>query len=159
MNAPDKAAEIKAAVTAIAAFGTALFGWVGWLIILWLLSTALDYITGTCAAIYKRSWSSAAARQGLWHKLGSIFAVLVAVMCDIALNVVGDNLGIGILDLDGRCMITPLVAVWYTFTELGSIVENAAAMGAPIPGFLKRLIDGSKKSIDGKTEDEGSKKT
>ena len=32
MNAPDKAAEIKAAVTAIAAFGTALFGWVGWLI-------------------------------------------------------------------------------------------------------------------------------
>ena len=140
MNTPDKASEIKAALTAAAAFGTALFGWVGWLIILWLLATALDYITGTCAAIYNRSWSSAAARQGLWHKLGSIFAVLVAAMCDIALNVVGDNLGIGVFDLACRCMIPPLVTVWYTFTELGSIVENAAAMGAPIPGFVKQLI-------------------
>lgn len=141
MNAPDKAAEIKAAVTAIAAFGTALFGWVGRLIILWLLATALDYITGTCAAIYNRSWRSAEARRGLWHKLGSIFAVLVAAMCDIALNVVGDNLGVGILELDCRCIITPLVAGWYTFTELGSIVENAAAMGAPIPGFLRKVIE------------------
>ena len=141
MNAPDKAAEIKATVTAIAAFGTALFGWVGWLIILWLLATALDYITGTCAALYRHSWSSAEARRGLWHKLGSIFAVLVAAMCDIALNVVGDNLGVGILDLDCRCIITPLVAGWYTFTELGSIVENAAAMGAPIPGFLRKVIE------------------
>ena len=140
MNAPDKAAEIKAAFAAAAAFGTALFGWVGWLIMLWLAATALDYITGTCAAIYKRRWSSAAARQGLWHKLGSIFAVLVAALCDIALNVVGENLGLGIIRPDYRCITTPLVVVWYTFTELGSIVENAAAMGAPVPAFLKKLI-------------------
>lgn len=148
MNTPDKAAEIKAAIAAAAAFGTELFGWVGWLIILWLLATALDYITGTCAALYNKSWSSAAARRGLWHKLGSIFAVLVAALCDIALNVIGDNLGIGIFSTDYRCIITPLVAAWYTFTELGSIVENAAAMGAPIPGFLKRFIAGSKESLD-----------
>ena len=153
MNTPDKASEIKAALTAAAAFGTALFGWVGWLIILWLLATALDYITGTCAAIYNRSWSSAAARQGLWHKLGSIFAVLVAAMCDIALNVVGDNLGIGVFDLGCRCMITPLVTVWYTFTELGSIVENAAAMGAPVPGFLKKLIVQVSSEAEDKTEE------
>ena len=148
MNAPDKAAEIKAALAAAAAFGTALFGWVGWLIILWLLATALDYITGTCAAIYKRSWSSAAARQGRWHKLGSIFAVLVAALCDIALNVVGDNLGLGIFESDGRCIITPLVAVWYTFTELGSIVENAAAMGAPVPEFLIRILANAKDAVE-----------
>ena len=153
MNTPDKASEIKAALTAAAAFGTALFGWVGWLMVLWLLATALDYITGTCAAIYNRHWSSAAARQGLWHKLGSIFAVLVAAMCDIALNVVGDNLGVGFLELGGRCMITPLVTVWYTFTELGSIVENAAAMGAPVPGFLKKLIVKVSSEAEDKTEE------
>ena len=68
-------------------------------------------------------------------------------MCDIALNVVGDNLGVGILDLDCRCIITPLVAGWYTFTELGSIVENAAAMGAPIPGFLRKVIEKASSDI------------
>ena len=153
MDANDKAVQIKAALSAAIAFGTALFGWVGWLIILWLLATALDYIAGTCAALYRHSWSSAEARRGLWHKLGSIFAVLVAAMCDIALNVVGDNLGIGVFDLGCRCMITPLVTVWYTFTELGSIVENAAAMGAPVPGFLKKLIVKVSSEAEDKTEE------
>ena len=77
MNAPDKAAEIKAAAAALIAFGTALFGWVGWMVVLWLTALLLDYLTGTFAALYSKSWSSAAARQGLWHKLGSIVGVLV----------------------------------------------------------------------------------
>ena len=32
MDTPDKAAEIKAAAAALIAFGTALFGWVGWMV-------------------------------------------------------------------------------------------------------------------------------
>ena len=148
MDTPDKAAEIKAAVAAACAFGTALFGWVGWMVVLWLVAMALDYLTGTFAAIYNKRWSSSVARSGLWHKLGSIFAVLVAAMCDIALGVLGDNFGIS-LPLSGQhCIITPLVTAWYIFTELGSIIENAAAMGAPVPGFLRKLIAKSKKSID-----------
>ena len=31
-------------------------------------------------------------------------------------------------------VVLPVVLVWYIFTELGSIAENAAAMGAPVPG-------------------------
>lgn len=148
MNTPDKAMEIKAAFAAVIAFGTALFGWVGWLILLWLGAAVLDYMTGTCAALYLKKWNSTAARQGLWHKLGSIFAVLVAAMCDIALKVVGDNLGIGIFDAGQGCLITPVVTVWYTFTELGSIVENAAAMGAPIPAFLRNAIEKAGSDIE-----------
>mgnify|MGYP004549634499 CR=1 FL=1 len=75
MDTPDKAAEIKAAAAALIAFGTALFGWVGWMVVLWLAAMALDYLTGTFAALYNKTWSSAAARRGLWHKLGSIFGV------------------------------------------------------------------------------------
>ena len=51
MNAPDKAAEIKAAAAALIAFGTALFGWVGWMVVLWLIAMLLDYLTGTFAAL------------------------------------------------------------------------------------------------------------
>lgn len=151
MNAPDKAAEIKAAAAALIAFGTALFGWVGWMVVLWLVAMLLDYLTGTFAALYSKSWSSAAARQGLWHKLGSIVGVLVAAMCDLVLRLVGDNFGFELPVLGQSCLITPVVTAWYFFTELGSIIENAAAMGAPVPGFLKKLIVRGKKAIDDKT--------
>lgn len=153
MDTPDKAAEIKAAAAALIAFGTALFGWVGWMVVLWLAAMALDYLTGTFAALYNKTWSSAAARRGLWHKLGSIFGVLVAAMCDLVLRLVGDNFGFELPLICQSCLITPIVAAWYFFTELGSIVENAAAMGAPVPDFLKKLIARGKKTIDDKTGD------
>ena len=37
-----------------------------------------------------------------------------------------------------RHYLTLLVAIWYTFTELGSIIENAVKLGAPVPEWLKR---------------------
>ena len=109
--------------------------------------------TGTFAALYNKTWSSAAARRGLWHKLGSIFGVLVAAMCDLVLRLVGDNFGFELPMIGQSCLITPIVAAWYFFTELGSIVENAAAMGAPVPDLLKKLIARGKKTIDDKTGD------
>ena len=55
------------------------------------------------------------------------------------------------LTAGGICMprMLPVVLVWYIFTELGSIAENAAAMGAPVPGWLVRILaqgkEGAKK--------------
>lgn len=37
-----------------------------------------------------------------------------------------------------------MVLVWYIFTELGSIAENGAAMGAPVPSWLLSLLAESK---------------
>ena len=87
MNAPDKATEIRALVTLIIGFFTALWGWLGWAIVLFVVSMAADYVTGTWAARARGEWSSAAARQGLWHKAGEIAALLVAALCDIAVQV------------------------------------------------------------------------
>ena len=33
-------------------------------------------------------------------------------------------------------LLLPVVLVWYIFTELGSVAENAAALGAPVPKVL-----------------------
>ena len=148
MNAPETALEIKAFFAAIGAFGTALFGWVGWVVVIWLFALVLDYITGSAAAAKAGEWSSKTAREGLWHKLGSIAAVLVAALCDIALGVIADKLGDGFISVDCGCIITPVVAAWYIFTELGSVIENAAKLGAPMPDFLKKLVSGLRDAAD-----------
>lgn len=142
MNVPDKATEIRAAITAVFAFLTALWGMTGWAVVILLICIALDYITGTWAACSKGQWSSSSARQGLWHKLGEICALLVAGLCDIAMKVILEST---IADaLAGitlpHAAFTLLVSVWYIFTELGSIIENAAELGAPVPSWLTKAI-------------------
>mgnify|MGYP002773378055 CR=1 FL=1 len=152
MNAPDKAVEIRAAVVAFIAFLTTLWGWVGWAIIVWLACVLLDYATGTWAAKSAGEWSSEKARSGLWHKLGEIVGVACAAFCDLGLHaaqqIVGLDAGIQV-----GLVVTPLVLLWYTVTELGSIAENAEKLGAPITEWLKRGLTQYRAKLDteGKT--------
>ena len=147
MNAPDKATEIKGAITAFIAFLTALWGWTGWAIIIWLACIFLDYLAGSMAAKKDCSWSSDIARQGLWHKLGEIFAVMVAALCDIALTVIMKGTRIEI-PIEVGPLVTPVVLLWYILTELGSIIENCGKLGAPVPKWFKDYIEKSKDKID-----------
>lgn len=149
MNAPSKANEIKAILTAIIAFCTALWGWVGWAIFFMVGAMVLDYITGTLAARAHGEWSSKLAREGLWHKLGEIVALLVAALCDIAIEIILHSSAAPILaGWEYGHYITLIVALWYLFTEVGSILENAKKLGAPIPDWL---IKGAA-ALKGKTE-------
>lgn len=88
MNAPSKAMELKAAISAVLAGMTAFWGWTGWLVVIWLTAMILDYATGSWAALSTGTWDSAVARAGLWHKLGSIVAILVAALLDVALSAI-----------------------------------------------------------------------
>ena len=146
MAAPEKATEIKAAITAVLAFFTALWGWLGWAILIWIFCFLLDYLSGTAAARKAGEWSSSIAREGVWHKLGEIFAVLVAALCDIALKiVVSSGLDLGI---ELPTLVTPIVLLWYIITELGSITENAEKMGAPVPHWIKKGLKQYRDKID-----------
>lgn len=137
MEAPNRLLEIKAAVVAALAAGTALFGSLGWAVVIWAACLLLDYLTGTWAAMATGQWSSAVARSGLWHKLGEVVAVLVAALCDLALGVLADGLNIALPQLSA---VLPIVLLWYIFTELGSVAENISALGAPLPKWLKAMI-------------------
>lgn len=147
MNTPENAQAIKGAVAAVLAFLTALWGWLGWAVLIWIACLALDYISGTAAARRKGEWSSAVARDGLWHKLGEIFAVLVAAMADIVLGIVLDSAPVT-LPFEISALVTPLVLLWYIITELGSILENAYKLGAPIPEWLLKMLKMYKDTID-----------
>ena len=154
MNAPDKAVEIKAAIAIVFTFLTSLWGWLGWAIIAFIGCMFLDYITGSWAARANNEWSSAVARQGLWHKLGEIVALLVAALCDIAIQVVLHSAAAPLLGgIEYKYYVTLVVAIWYIFTELGSIIENAGKLGAPIPKWLSKGIVMLKGKVDNAAPD------
>lgn len=138
----------KAAVAAVTGALTGLWGWMGWLVLGWLLCMVLDYITGSAAAAKGGAWSSAKAREGIWHKAGMIVVVVVAAGADLLLATVLAHLPAIRLPVEYSGLICPIVLVWYIITELGSMAENAADMGAPVPSWLLSLLAIGKDAVD-----------
>lgn len=129
--------EWKLSITAFITALSALLGWQGILILLWLSVMTLDYISGSLAAWMRGEWSSAVARSGIRHKAGMIFVVIVAALADITLMILCSQLP---LEISWPVLVLPLVLAWYILTELGSILENAVKLGAPIPEWLRKIL-------------------
>jgi toxin secretion/phage lysis holin len=144
----DNVNHFKGVFTAILAAMTALWGWFGWLIVLWIFCMVLDYVTGSGAAAKGGQWTSQKAREGIWHKVGCIIAVVVSAAADMLISTVLANMSGITLPFAYTVFLCPLVVVWYILTELGSIAENAAAMGAPVPEFLKKILQKTKDAAD-----------
>lgn len=140
--------EIKAAAAAAVGVLTGLWGWLGWLVVGWVACMVMDYLSGSAAACKGGAWSSAKARDGIWHKAGMIVVVIVAAGADWVLSVVLAHLPLVELPVRYSGLVCPVVLVWYIVTELGSIIENAAAMGAPVPAWLKKLIAAARDAAD-----------
>lgn len=144
--------ELKAIVITVFGALTGLWGWLGWLIIGWIVCMILDWITGNMAAARSGTWSSRVAKDGIWHKVGMACIVAVAGGVDILLGVITDALPITI-PLRYPGLICPIVLVWYIVTELGSIAENAIAMGANVPEWLRKVLAVAKNSVDNVMDD------
>lgn len=140
--------QIKAAVAAVLGLLTGLWGWLGWLVVGWIAVMALDYITGSMAAAKAGQWSSGKARDGIWHKCGMVVVVAVAAGTDLLLSLVLANLPLVEIPVQYAGLVCPVVLVWYIVTELGSMVENAVVMGAPVPKWLVKLLALSKSAVD-----------
>lgn len=150
----ENVTHAKAAVAAVVAVLTALWGWFGWLVVLFVGCMAVDYLTGSAAAMRRGEWSSASARDGIWHKCGSIIVVMVAGAADLLIGTMLGHLPGVVLPFEYTVLLCPLVTVWYTLTELGSIVENAVALGAPVPAWLTKMLNAAKDAVDKLGEDD-----
>ena len=128
-----------------------LLGWKGILMVAWVAAMAMDYLSGTMAACKEGKWSSAVARQGLWHKGGMILVVAVSGMADIVMLILCDHLPVTI---SWPGLILPLVLGWYLLTELGSVLENAVRLGANVPQWLVKLLEAGVKALE-KTGEQG----
>lgn len=132
---------IVAACTALGAF----LGWKGVMLIAWVAAMALDYLSGTLAACKAGEWSSATAREGLWHKGGMIAVVIVSAIADWIMVLIAQYIPIGI---QWPGIILPMVLAWYIITELGSILENAVKMGGNVPSWLVKLLKASANIVE-----------
>ena len=141
----DRLDDIKAAVIAVVGALTGFWGWMGWLVVCWLVCMMLDYVTRTMAACAKGDWSSKLAREGILHKLGMVFVVCATGVADLVLGVVIHNL---IPSIHYPGAVCPIVLCWYIVTELGSVAENAVDMGADVPEWLRKLLKVTKDQID-----------
>lgn len=139
----------KAAIASICAALTALWGWFGWLVILWIFCMVADYATGSAAALKQGKWSSSAAREGIWHKMGAVVVVVIAAVLDAVIRAIIVHFPIITLPFDYSILLCPLVVVWLILTELGSLAENAGALGAKIPGFLRKAIEALNDKVEG----------
>ena len=138
----------KAALAALGAALTALWGWFGWVVLAWIGLMVIDYITGSAAALRAGKWSSKTARDGIWHKLGSVVAVIVSAILDVVIGHLLANVPGVELPFTYSVLLCPLVVMWYILTEAGSIIENAGALGAPVPAWLTKMIAALEYTVD-----------
>lgn len=136
----------KAAIAAFFASVGMLIGWKGIMILAWVCLMALDYLTGTWAAMMKGEWCSKKAREGAWHKLGAMVVIIVSIIADGIMLVICGNLPM--LNITWPGVILPLMLAWYILTELGSILENAIKMGANPPAWLSGVLATGLKAVE-----------
>ena len=141
----------KAALAALGAALTSLWGWFGWVVLAWIGLMLIDYITGSAAALRAGKWSSKTARDGIWHKLGSVVAVIVSAILDVVIGHLLANVPGVELPFTYSVLLCPLVVMWYILTEAGSIIENAGALGAPVPDWLVRAVESLSHTVDQQT--------
>ena len=117
--------SVAAAIGAVLGF---LFGEVNGLFWALIAFMALDYITGVVVAVIEKRLSSEVGFKGLAKK----FLILVFV----AVGHIADTYILG-----GTPAAMSAVMLFYIANEGISIIENAAALGLPVPEKLKDIME------------------
>ena len=91
-----------------------------------------DILTGLIKALYQHKLNSTYLREGLFHKLSEIMAVLGSWGIEYALNYI--SLGI---DLPVRSTVTVYICVM----ELVSIIENIAEINPKLRKLFKPYLE------------------
>lgn len=81
-----------------------------------LVLVLLDVVVGFANAVAHREVCSSKMRSGLWHKLGTMFLMLVADVTDGAL--------LGGVDLGFKSPVLVVVCLYIALMELVSVLEN-----------------------------------
>ena len=90
-----------------------------WLFLIPMVFSLLDVVTGIASAAMHGKMRSSKMREGLFHKLGLIFCLVLSALLQIAS---------GALDLGFQIPTLAAVSVFYIVLEAVSILENIAEL-------------------------------
>ena len=120
-------------------------------LIVLVIAMVVDYGTGMAKAWNAGELCSRIGILGILKKLGYLVIVLAAMGVDYLLRYGMAQVGVHIqVDF----MLATIAAVWLIINELISILENVAALGGPVPGFLQKLLGRLKDTVEKKAEGE-----
>ena len=140
--------SIKATITGVLALLTALWGWFGWLIVVWVVLMTLDWIVGSLLAVKNKTWKSTKLREGACHKVGMVLTFIISLVADWLIGLTLSHIPVVNLPFNYTVLISPLVVIWYIVGELGSLAEHAVSTGAPVPGWLLKILEAGRKAVD-----------
>lgn len=106
-------------------------------LIVLVIAMLADYGTGMAKAWNTGTLCSRTGIRGILKKVGYLVIVAVAMGADYLLRYGLGQVGVHI---SIEFLIAAIVIVWLIINELISILENVAAIGAPVPEFLLKLI-------------------
>ena len=124
-----------------AAVGAVISFFTGLPVIMWVLIgvMTLDFATGLITGAMGVSdktdggrLSSRAAFEGLVKKGVVLMVVLLAVLIDLA---IANSSGVSFNAVTGA------TCLWFIASEGVSVLENAAELGVPIPGILRKALE------------------
>lgn len=98
-----------------------------------LILMIMDYVTGIIKGYYKKELSSSTGFLGILKKFGILFVVILAYQLGVLTN---------------QPVVKDMACIFYIVNEGLSILENLAAIGVPIPGFLKDKLKGLNENKD-----------
>ena len=126
---------------AAAAAGAVISFFTGIPRVVWVLIAmmTLDYVTGLMTGMMGVSskteggkLSSRAAFDGLMRKIMIFLVVILSVLVDLAVQY-----GAGVT----FNAVTGATCLWFIASEGVSVLENAAELGVPIPGILRKALE------------------
>ena len=126
---------------AAAAAGAVISFFTGIPVIMWVLIAmmTLDYVTGLMTGMMGVSskteggkLSSRAAFDGLMRKIMIFLVVILSVLVDLAVQY-----GAGVT----FNAVTGATCLWFIASEGVGVLENAAELGVPIPGILRKALE------------------
>ena len=98
-----------------------------------------DFITGIVGAFRKKEFTSSVMREGLYHKVGEISLIILAMLGDFAQRYL--NIGEHLKEYIGIELTVPFataVCIYIIMMEIGSIMENIGKINpALIPEKIK----------------------
>ena len=80
--------------------------------------------------------------------MGAVIVVIVSAVLDMVISTILANIPAIHLPFEYTVFFCPLVVVWCILTELGSITENAGALGANVPSWLAKAIEVLSNGVD-----------